>query len=147
MALNKNINSKIYSKVTVTIRFSDVDSMGIVWHGNYVKYFEDGREAFGLEHGLHYLDVYKNGYFTPIVNIECNYKNPLRYGEKVIVEIYYIDSDAAKIIHEYKLYRETDNELVATGNSTQVFLNVNGELQLTIPSFFDYWKRKMNLIK
>ena len=147
MITKKNITSNIFSKAEITIRFSDVDSMGIVWHGNYVKYFEDGREAFGLEHGMHYLDVYKNGYFTPIVNIECNYKNPLRYGEKVIIETYYIDSDAAKIIHEYKLYRHSNNELVATGSSTQVFLNKNGELELTIPNFFEDWKRKMNLIK
>ncbi|OFX49876.1 MAG: 4-hydroxybenzoyl-CoA thioesterase [Bacteroidetes bacterium GWA2_30_7] len=145
MELKKNIESKIVSKTIVTIRFSDVDSMGIVWHGNYVKYFEDGRESFGLEHGLHYLNVYKNGYFAPIVNIECNYKNPLRYGEKVIIETYYIDSEAAKIIHEYKLYRQSDNELVATGSSTQVFLNVNGELQLTIPAFFEEWKQKMKI--
>ncbi|OFX23973.1 MAG: 4-hydroxybenzoyl-CoA thioesterase [Bacteroidetes bacterium GWA2_31_9] len=145
MITKKNITSNIFSKAEITIRFSDVDSMGIVWHGNYVKYFEDGREAFGLEHGMHYLDVYKNGYFTPIVNIECNYKNPLRYGEKVIIETYYIDSEAAKIIHEYKLYRQSNNELVATGSSTQVFLNINGDLELTIPKFFQDWKRKKGL--
>jgi len=34
-------------KTETIIRFSEVDSMGVVWHGNYIKYFEDGREAFG----------------------------------------------------------------------------------------------------
>lgn len=136
----------LISKVSVLVRFSDVDSMGIVWHGNYIKYFEDGREDFGLKYGMHYLDVYKNGYFTPIVNLECNYKLPLKYGEKVVIETTYINSEAAKIIHTYKLFRESNNELVATGKSIQVFLNINGDLELNSPEFFIEWKKKHNLI-
>ena len=40
------------------VRFSEVDSMRVVWHGEYVRYFEDGREAFGEQYpGLGYLDI------------------------------------------------------------------------------------------
>ena len=39
----------------IDIRFSEVDSMHVVWHGNYAKYFEDAREAFGEKYGLDYL--------------------------------------------------------------------------------------------
>ena len=47
------------SESTFKVRFSEVDSMKIVWHGNYVHYFEDGREAFGKKYeGLSYLDMY-----------------------------------------------------------------------------------------
>jgi acyl-CoA thioester hydrolase len=59
-------------KTETIIRFSEVDSMGVVWHGNYVKYFEDGREAFGNKYGLNYLDFHKNGILTPIVKLSCN---------------------------------------------------------------------------
>ena len=37
--------------VEIPIRFSEVDSLHVVWHGHYVKYFEDGREAFGKDFG------------------------------------------------------------------------------------------------
>ena len=49
------------------VRFNETDALGIVWHGNYITYFEDGREAFGREHGISYLDVQQHGYTTPIV--------------------------------------------------------------------------------
>ena len=49
------------------IKFSDVDSMAVVWHGHYIRFFEDGRESWGKKYGLTYLDVYKHNFFTPIV--------------------------------------------------------------------------------
>ena len=53
----------------INIRFSEVDSMGVVWHGNYAIYFEDAREAFGAKYGLEYLMMYDEGYFEPIVEL------------------------------------------------------------------------------
>ena len=46
------------TEIEFDIRFSETDAMGVVWHGNYLKYFEDGREAFGKEFGMEYLDIY-----------------------------------------------------------------------------------------
>ena len=133
-------------KTETIIRFSEVDSMGVVWHGNYMKYFEDGREAFGNKYGLNYLDFYKNGILTPIVKLSCDFKKPLKYGEKAITETKYIDCEAAKLKHEYIIYRSSDMEIVATGTSVQAFLNMNRELMLTIPPFFAEWKKKWGLI-
>jgi hypothetical protein len=56
-----------------TVRFSEVDSMQVVWHGEYVRYFEDGREAFGRQFtGIGYLDFYAEGYTAPIVEKGMN---------------------------------------------------------------------------
>ena len=44
------------------VRFSEVDSMGVVWHGHYAMYFEDAREAFGAKYGLEYLMMYGKGF-------------------------------------------------------------------------------------
>ena len=126
-------------------RFSEVDSMQIVWHGNYVKFVEDGREAFGLEHGLGYMDVYKHGYMTPIVKVNVDYKRQVKYGDTIIVKTKFEDCDAAKIKFSYKLFRASDNKLAATADSIQVFTDEKGELQLTNPPFFVEWKKKMKL--
>lgn len=123
------------------VRFSDVDSLGIVWHGHYVQYFEDGREAFGKEHNLRYLDFYAQGYVVPIVNIQCDYKQVLRYGSKVIIETTYIPCEPAKINFKYRLLNAETGELVVTGSTTQVFLSKDKfALQLTNPDFFTDWK-------
>jgi acyl-CoA thioester hydrolase len=129
----------------VIVRFGEVDSMKIVWHGNYIKYFEDGRESFGAKYNLGYLDVYKHNVMIPIVKVNCDYKKPLEYGDTAIVETSFINSEAAKILFEYRIFRKSDNELVATGNSMQVFLTPEYELLLTAPQFFIDWKKKWGI--
>ena len=47
------------------VRFNEVDSMGVVWHGHYAVYFEDAREAFGAKYGLEYLMMYHKGFWSP----------------------------------------------------------------------------------
>jgi acyl-CoA thioester hydrolase len=130
----------------IIVRFSEVDSMKIVWHGNYLKYFEDGRESFGSKYNLGYLDVYKHNVMIPIVRVNCDYKRPLEYGDTAIVETTFINSEAAKILFAYKIFRKSDNELAATGKSMQVFLTPKGELLLTSPRFFTEWKKKWGIL-
>ena len=67
----------LVTKTLIQVRFSEVDSMGVVWHGNYIKYFEDGREEFGNKFGINYLDFRNRGILIPIVKIVCDYKRPL----------------------------------------------------------------------
>ena len=131
----------------VRIRFVETDPLGIVWHGNYIQYFEDGREAFGREHGISYLDQKEHGYATPIVKSSTDHKLPLRYGDIATVKTIYVDSPAAKIVFRYEVYNQ-DNQLVCTGETVQVFVdNIgNGELSLTIPDFFVEWKKKVGLL-
>jgi acyl-CoA thioester hydrolase len=130
----------------VIVRFGEVDSMKIVWHGNYFKYFEDGRESFGAKYNIGYLDVYKHQIMIPIVKVSCDYKKPLEYGDTAIVETRFINSEAAKIIFEYQIFRKSDNELVATGSSMQVFLTPERELLLTSPQFFIDWKKNWGIL-
>ena len=59
-------------RTTIKVRFSEIDSMQIVWHGEYVRYFEDGREAFGKRYGLDYMSIYREGYVVPIVDLVAN---------------------------------------------------------------------------
>jgi acyl-CoA thioester hydrolase len=146
MVVKKQAQPHLVQTTESVIRFSEVDSMRIVWHGNYVKFLEDGREAFGKKYGIGYLDMFDKGLMTPIVEISCSYKKQLYYGDTVIIETEYIDSDAAKIVFHYRLYRKSDHELVATGKSVQVFLNRDGELLLTVPEFILAWKRKHGLV-
>ncbi|MFL5763263.1 MAG: acyl-CoA thioesterase [Bacteroidia bacterium] len=133
---------QLVNTTKVPVRFSEVDALGIVWHGHYLKFFEDGREAFGREHELGYLDFYKNKFAVPLVKINVDFKKTVKYGDEVKIITTYIDSPAAKINFSYEIYRESDNELVAVGESVQVFMNLDHELYITVPDFFAEWKKK-----
>ncbi len=130
----------------VEVRFSEVDSMGIVWHGSYAKYFEDAREEFGRKYDLGYLRIFGEGFYAPLVQLDFNYKKPLVYGDKAIVGVRYIPSAAAKICFEYTIYSAADRSVIATGNSVQVFLDKNYELLWTMPAFYEDWCRENGVL-
>jgi acyl-CoA thioester hydrolase len=134
--------------IEVPVRFSEVDSLGIVWHGHYLRYFEDGRESFGTRYGLSYLDYYAEGYLVPIVSVQCDYKQVVRYGDRILVETIYTSCESAKINFTYRLVNAETRELVVTGSTTQVFLSKDKlTLQLTNPDFFTNWKAAQGLIQ
>ena len=134
-------------EVPFRIRFGEVDSMRIVWHGNYLKYFEDAREILGERLGLSYLEIYEKGYVTPIVKSGIEHKRPLEYGTKAIVRIKLIDDPAAKIIHHYTILDSESGKVAAVGETIQVFLDTQNELQLVMPKFYADWKAKQNWIQ
>lgn len=140
-------SKKIEHTNQVRVRFVETDPLGIVWHGNYIQYFEDGRESFGRKHGISYLDQKEHGYATPIVKSSTDHKRPLRYGDVATVKTIYVDSPAAKILFRYEVYNQND-ELVCTGETVQVFVDKigNGDLSLNIPEFFMNWKKKVGLL-
>ncbi len=142
---SKEVITDIKNVQEVRVRFNDCDPLNIVWHGIYITYFEEGREAFGRSHGISYLDVKANNYVTPIVNFTCNHKLPLKYGDIATVETIYVDSPAAKMIFKYNVYNQR-KELVCVGETTQVFLDMEGNMDLNIPTFFLDWKHKVGLL-
>lgn len=130
----------------IRVRFNEVDSLGIVWHGNYIKYFEDGREAFGREFGISYLDVKNHGFAAPIVKMSSEHQLPLRYGALATVEASYIKSRAAKLIFAY-LIKNEDGQTVCTGETTQVFTNLKtGDMALNPPEFYRAWMEKHGIL-
>ena len=130
----------------VQVRFSETDALKMVWHGNHLKYFEDGRDEFGRKYDLDFLEMFeKEGFAAPIVKVEVNYTFPLQYGDHALVETTLVNTPAAKIIFDYKIYRASDYTLVARGETVQVFVTQENGLNLVIPEFFKKWKSKWEL--
>ena len=125
------------------IRFSEVDSMQIVWHGSYALYFEDAREEFGSKFHLEYMRMYEFGFYAPLVEFKVNYKQPLKYQDKAKIVITFRNTESAKLIFDYEIYNTKTNVLCATGHTVQVFLDTNYQLLWTLPPFIREWK-KMN---
>ncbi len=124
----------------IEIRFSEVDSMNIVWHGSYVLYLEDAREAFGKKFNLEYLYMYDNGFYAPLVDMQLHYKTPLKYKDRAKIVITYRHTESAKIIFDYKIYNLSTGLLALTAETTQVFLDKNYNLMWSAPDFFRQWK-------
>lgn len=141
------MSEKLSAQTEIRVRFNEVDSLRIVWHGHYVKYLEEAREVFGKKYEMGYLDIEKHGYASPIVKVDIDYKQQLRYGDEVIVEAEYVDTAAAKLVFQYTLWRKKDMAVVAKAKTIQVFLDLKTlELSLNHPKFGIDWKKKWGVI-
>lgn len=120
----------------VTVRFKEADALGIVWHGHYVTYLEDARQALGAAIGLSYEDFLAHEFFAPLVDLKLQYKAPARYGDKLDVKATMHWSEVPKLVTSYEIRRAKDGALLATGETTQVLTTRKGELVLNFPPFF-----------
>ena len=126
----------------IEVRFNEVDSMGIVWHGSYPIYYEDAREEFGKKYGLGYNTFFENDCPAPLVELDMQYKRVIRYGMTIRVDIIYRPTDSAKIVFDYEIHDPVDDSLLATAHSVQVFFDMNYELLWDNPKFYSEWKAR-----
>ncbi len=141
--MNKDI--KLIAEKPFDVRFSEVDMMGVAWHGSYVLYLEDAREAFGEKYGLSYTRYIVENVFVPVVELKINYKSPVRYGMKPIVKITYRPTEAAKIIFDYEIYDSETGSVCLNATSVQVFMDRDYNLLWYSPDFYTEWKKKMGI--
>jgi acyl-CoA thioester hydrolase len=134
-------------QVPVRVRFSEVDSLRIVWHGHFLKYFEDGRWAFGQLYGISYMDLLEAGLLVPVVHASCEHFEPARFGDELIVTTRLYEQESAKIFYYYEVSRASDGSFLAAGRTIQAFLDQELNLILTLPdymrSFYERWKDQM----
>ncbi len=137
---------EITTTIRTFVRFSEVDALKMVWHGNYVRYMEDAREAFGIEHGLAYMDIFHNGYFAPVVDIHLQYKHSATVNDVLLTTIKYHHCRGGKLMFDYRMVRESDNVEILTATSIQLFTTIEGELEVSCPEFLQQWRLKQGLI-
>lgn len=133
---------KLKASRTIKVRFSEVDSMNVVWHGSYMLYFEDAREEFGRVFGLDYMTIFNNGCFAPLVDMTFHYRKPITYGMEPVIEIEYVPTEAAKIVFDYTIRDPRDGSVMATGRSVQVFMDHDYNLLWDNPAFYAAWKKR-----
>ena len=129
------------------IRFSEVDSMNVVWHGSYMLYFEDARELFGEKFDLSYMGYVRHGYYAPMVEMNILWKKPIRYGMRPRIDIIYRPTVAAKVVFDYEIHDTADESLIATAHSVQVFMDLNYQLVLYSPKFYEEWQQRWNVFE
>lgn len=111
----------------ITIRYAETDMMGIVYHANYLLYFEDARTSFLEAIGFPYARIEEAGYLSPVTHFECDYGMPLRYGDTAIVRTRVVLSRPTKTVYAYEVFREGQDmgteKPCCTGRSTHCLVD------------------------
>jgi acyl-CoA thioester hydrolase len=129
---DNNINS-----TRVFVRYNEVDKQGIVHNSVYYIWFEIARWQFAknvlniVEQDLENHDV-----FVIVYESSCKYLVPAKFNDTLIVEVLFEETKSSRFTLHYKIKREDDDKLIATGKTTHAFTRRNGRLLLNMPDFF-----------
>ncbi|MDR1857110.1 MAG: acyl-CoA thioesterase [Desulfovibrio sp.] len=123
-------------QVQRTVRFEEVDAMGIMWHGRYAGWLEDGREALGGRYGIAYLDFFEKGVLLPIKLLHLDFRLPLRYRQECAVVARLLWNDAALLEYEYDVL-DDEGRIATRARTTQLMTGTGGELLLERPPFYE----------
>jgi acyl-CoA thioester hydrolase len=131
----KNAPAPLSLTVKRSVRFEEVDSMGVVWHGCYPSYFEEARVALGHRYGISYSDFIRERIPVPVRQMQIDYFYPLRFEEDMEITAILHWSDAARINFEYKIHN-AGGQLVCMGCTVQMMLDRDLNVLLAPPPFF-----------
>ena len=113
----------IYAEAEITVEFYDLDPLRIVWHGNYVNYFEVGRRALLQKIGYSYDEMEKSGYAFPVIEISAKYLSSLRLNDRAIVKAILMEYENRLLIR-YEIRNAQTGVLSAKGSSTQMAFDI-----------------------
>jgi len=111
-------------QIDVRVRYSETDQMGVVYHANYLPYFEVGRVEWLRNQGISYKSMEENGVALPIVNINISYQKPARYDDLLTVVTKFKNQSSVKIEFECQISNEK-GELLTTAEFILVFVDIH----------------------
>ena len=107
------------SKKKIKAQFYDLDPMDVVWHCNYVRFFEDARCELLNKIGYNYEEMKDSGYTWPVVDLHIRYSRPITFGQEVIIQTDLVEYEfRLKII--YTIYDKKTGELLCKGHTELV---------------------------
>jgi len=116
-----------------SIPFYDLDPLGICWHGNYVKYFEDARRVLFKKIDYDYLQMLDSGYYWPVIDLNIRYVNPMRYNQQIVIEAGLVEYENYMKI-KYLIMDKDSGKKITKGTTTQVAVDKNThEMQIVSP--------------
>jgi acyl-CoA thioester hydrolase len=105
----------------VRVRYAETDQMGVVYHANYLIWFEIGRVELMRQHGLDYKRMEKeDGCGIAVVEATARYKAPARYDDELIIETTVVKVRGPIIRFGYRILREEDGHLLCEGETVHV---------------------------
>ncbi|KZZ82722.1 YbgC/FadM family acyl-CoA thioesterase [Bacillus sp. SJS] len=126
------------SKTEVEVRYSETDQMGIVYHANYLVWMEIGRTKLIEDLGFSYAAMEEEGILSPVIDINIEYKKPLKYGQKAIIHTWVQEYSGVKVVYGYEMFTP-DGELAIKATSSHVCVKKESFRPINIRKFFPDW--------
>ena len=115
--------------VTLRVRYAETDQMGVVYHSNFLIWFEVGRVEIMRSLGFDYKRMEaEDDCYLVVADVQCRYHHPARYDELITVRTRILEAKTRMLKFGYEAYRQADMKLLATGSTTHVSCHRDGRV-------------------
>jgi len=115
--------------VNVRVRYAETDQMGVVYHSNYLIWFEVGRVEIMRSLGFDYKQMEsEDDCYLVVADVHCRYHYPARYDELIIVRTRIVGAKNRMLKFAYEVLRQEDKKLLATGETTHISCHRDGRV-------------------
>jgi acyl-CoA thioester hydrolase len=105
------------------VRYQETDQMGVVYHANYLSWFEIGRTEWIRQLGVTYAQLEEADLLLPVTDVQVKYISPARYDDEVCVHVQLVECSHVRIGFRYEIRRNDSRELLVTGTTRHVWVN------------------------
>lgn len=109
-------------------KYHETDQMGVIHHSNYIKWMEEARVNHMKHMGFSYKKMEELGVFSPVVEVNCQYKDMVRFDDKVTIVAKIKEYNGIKIVIEYEMMNQSTGKVCALAKSKHCFINREGKI-------------------
>ena len=125
---------KFSHSIVTRVIYAETDAMGVVYHANYLRWFEMGRTELMRHQGIAYKELESQGIYLPVSEAFCKYLRSARYDDLLVIETSVDFLKRASIQFSYRILRKADGEELVRGTTLHAFLNAGGQI-IKVPGF------------
>lgn len=141
--------SHYIAETEIQLLYADTDMMGVMYHGNYIRWVELGRLHLIEDIGFSYVQMEKEGFVSPIHNVDITYKVPIRYGDRAFVRTWVNKNTGIRVEYGFEIVNHKE-EICSTGTVTCVVGKKTEDGNFKTVNFkkeFPEWFKKYEEIK
>ncbi|HEY8204404.1 MAG TPA: thioesterase family protein [Pyrinomonadaceae bacterium] len=125
-----------WHEASLRVRYAETDKMGVVYHANYLIWFEIGRTEYCRARGFSYRDMEESeNAFLVVAESYCRYKAPAYYDDVLIVRTHITELRRRSLRFGYEIIRDSDGVVIAEGETGHVVTDANGHVRTMPPAF------------
>ena len=113
-----------YDVTNIRVRYYDTDQMGIVYYGNYARFYEIGRVETLRHLGLTYKEIEEHGISMPVYDLNSRFIRPAKYDDLLTIRVTIPQLPKTRLMFEYEIFNQ-DGQLLNAGQTTLVFVRAD----------------------
>ncbi len=129
------------SEKEIEVRYAETDQMGVVYHANYLIWLEIGRTQLISDIGFSYASLEKDGYLSPVTNVNINYRVPVKYGDKVKVKTWIEMHGKLRTTYGYQI-EHGDGKIASTATTEHVVVKKENFRPVSLAKIDPSWDAK-----